>query len=128
MKIQKYTLIFYVACFFLFSIPAFFFPDWFAFQLGYKFNRQGALMEFMGAYGGLILGIGIYLIYCLKNNIKAGLVCVLAVIASLFMGRAIGYAVEQEINNIQVTFLVIELITMFLISGLLYFGSIQREA
>jgi hypothetical protein len=128
MKIQQNILKFYVACFFVFSAPAFFLPAWFAAQLGYEFEHQGALMEFIAAYGGLIMGIGIYLIYCLKNQIQAGLVCILTVISSLFIGRVIGYAIEQEMNNIQATFLIIELITILLISGLLYSGHKLRYA
>ena len=125
MKIHQYTLNFYVGCFFLFSVPAFFFPEWFALTLGYQLDQRGALMEFVGAYGGLILGVGLYLIYCLKHNVKAGLVCVLTVIASLFGGRLVGYFMEQAINNVQMTFLVIELITIALVSGLLYFNEPQ---
>lgn len=69
-KIKKYTLQFYVGCFFVFSVPAFLFPDWFSTQLGYDLDGKGALMEFVGVYGGLILGVGIYLIFCNRHEIK----------------------------------------------------------
>ena len=95
MKVQKTTLTFYTACFFLFGIPALVIPEWFSQTLGYNLAANGALMEFIAAYGGLIIGVGIYLLYCLKTNIKTGLVAVLIVMGSLFIGRIIGYGVER---------------------------------
>jgi hypothetical protein len=127
MNVQKTTLSFYVACFFMFGIPALVLPEWFSEVLGYKLTLKGALMEFIAAYGGLILGIGIYLLYCLKTNIKSGLVAVLIIMGSLFLGRIIGYGIEREINNIQWAFLVIELITIALLSSILYAHSSHEK-
>lgn len=127
MEIQKITLIFYVCGFFLFGIPAFVVPEWFSEVLGYKLASKGALMEFIAAYGGLIIGVGIYLLYCLKTNVISGLVAVLFVMGSLFLGRIIGYGVEREINDIQLVFLVIEFITITLLSSLLYVNSNRRK-
>lgn len=127
MNVQKTTLSFYVACFFMFGIPALVLPEWFSEVLGYKLTLKGALMEFIAAYGGLILGIGIYLLYCLKTNIKSGLVAVLIIMGSLFLGRIIGYGIEREINNIQWVFLVIELITIALLSSILYAHSSHEK-
>ena len=127
MKVQKTTLSFYVACFFLFGIPAIVVPEWFSEVLGYKLASKGALMEFIAAYGGLIIGVGIYLLYCLKTNIQSGLVAVLIVMGSLFLGRIIGYGVERELNDIQLVFLVIELITIVLLSSILYAHSSHRK-
>ncbi len=128
MKVQKYTLMFYVACFVGFSIPALIAPEMFASLLGYELARDGALMEFVGAYGGLIAGVGAYLVYCLRHNVKAGLICVLAVIAALFIGRLMGYGLEGEMNTVQGVFLVIELITIALVSYVLYLAKQQHFA
>ncbi|MBV1920568.1 MAG: hypothetical protein KUG73_07780 [Pseudomonadales bacterium] len=84
-------------------------------------------MEFIAAYGGLIIGVGIYLLYCLKTNVISGLVAVFFVMGSLFTGRIIGYCVEGEINDIQLVFLVIEFITIALLSSLLYVDSSRRK-
>jgi hypothetical protein len=120
MKVQKTTLIFYIAGFFIFGIPAIVVPEWFSQALGYNLTLKGSLMEFIAAYGGLIIGVGIYLLYCLKTNIKSGLVAVLIVMGSLFLGRIIGYGIEREINQVQLVFLGIEIFTIVLLSSILY--------
>lgn len=127
MNFLKITLTFYAVCFFLFGIPAIVAPEWFSETLGYKLASKGALMEFIAAYGGLIIGIGIYLIYCLKTNVISGLVAVLIVMGSLFLGRVIGYGVESEISNVQVIFLIIELTTISLLSCILYSYSNRQK-
>ncbi|OUS26451.1 hypothetical protein A9Q99_18115 [Gammaproteobacteria bacterium 45_16_T64] len=122
MKIQRVVLIAYIGCFFAFGAPAIFFPQWFANLLGFTLSAKGALMEFIAAYGGLIIGIGIYLIYCLRNNIRSGLFAVLTIVGSLMIGRIAGYFVEQAVSDVQVFFLTIELMTIILVSSLLFTG------
>ena len=115
----KNTLLFYIACFVSFGIPGLLLPTEFAELLGYALDANGSVMEFTGAYGGLILGIAAYLIYCLKHQINAGLIAVLAVIGGLFIGRLYGLAIDEKLNSIQITFLTIEAITIVLISFVL---------
>ena len=123
MKAQKFTLVFYIVCFFLFALPAILAPHWFATILGYDLNLKGSLMEFVAAYGGLIIGVGSYLIYCLNKDLRGGVIAILIVMGSLFVGRVVGYGIEQEISGIQQFFLIIELITLVLVSSVLYFSS-----
>ena len=127
MKVQKTTLTFYIVGFFVFGIPAVVVPEWFSQTLGYNLTTKGSLMEFIAAYGGLIIGVGIYLLYCLKTNIKSGLVAVLIVMSSLFLGRIIGYGVEREINQVQLAFLGLELFTIVLLSSILYINVSRQQ-
>lgn len=119
MKIERITLIFYVICCLVFSIPGLFFSEWFSQILGYDTSLPGSKMEFVAAYGGLIFGIALFLAYCIKVNVLMGLSAVLLIIGSLLVGRVFGYFTESGINNVQIGFLVIESITVAYISVLL---------
>ena len=116
MSFGKMVVLLYVVAFFGFSVPAFFYPAWFSGVLGYDFLSAGSYMEFMGAYGGLIFGVGVFLCYCLMNSIGTGLVAILSIVGCLFLGRVAGFAVEKETNIVQNSFLFIELLTIVLVA------------
>jgi len=119
MKTKTLILNTYAIIFILFSLPAFFMPEFFAEILHFNIDLPGAKMEFVAAYGGLILGIGIFLMICARENPHLGLIALLSVVGSLFMGRVIGYFLDVETTSVQNTFLVIEFLTILLILKLL---------
>lgn len=121
------VLAFYIACFVVFGVPGLFLPDMFSALLQYEFTTPVGRMEFVAAYGGLILGIGLYLLYCLKTNVKAGLVAVFVIVGSLFLGRLIGYQMNGEINGLQTFFLAIESVTVIVVGLTLAKGKYSKQ-
>ena len=121
MNLERITLIFYIGCFIFFAVPAFFLPEWFAGLLGYEISSKGSKMEFVAAYGGLILGVGFFLFYCLYKNIIIGLFSVLIIVGTLLFGRVVGYIIEGSVNNVQLFFLTIELGTVIFLAYVLYY-------
>jgi hypothetical protein len=119
MKIEKSVLIFYIFCFFLFGFPGLIFPEKFSALLQYQFTNPIAKTEFMAAYGGLIIGIGIYLLYCLKTHVRSGLVCVFIVAASLLLGRVTGYMTGGGLDQIQGMFMTIEVVSLLIVGTIL---------
>ena len=119
MNIEKSILTLYILCFIGFGFPGVLLPDQFAALLQYKFITPAGKTEFVAAYGGLIIGIGLYLIYCLKTNVRGGLVCVAITLASLFVGRVIGLFTGGDFDDIQLTFLTLELVSLLLIGFVL---------
>lgn len=119
MKLQKQVLSFYTVVFMVFAAPALAAPEWFAHLLKYDISQAGATMEFIAAYGGLLLGIGLFLIYCLKNDVRLGLIAVMLTVGGLFAARVFGIFFDEGINTIQSTFLVLETLTLMLVGVLL---------
>ena len=104
--------------FIIFSLPAFFAPQQFAEILQFNIDLPGAKMEFVAAYGGLILGVGAFLMICIRENPRLGLLAILCTVGSLMVGRIIGFVLDQDTTWVQNTFLVIELMTVLLVSML----------
>jgi hypothetical protein len=119
MKIEKSVLTFYIFCFFLFGFPGLIYPEKFSALLQYQFTNPIAKTEFMAAYGGLILGIGTYLLYCLKTHVRSGLVCVFIVVASLLLGRVTGYMTGGGLDQIQGMFMTIEVVSVLIVGTIL---------
>jgi hypothetical protein len=128
MRIEKSILTLYILCFIGFGLPGIFMPDQFAVLLQYTFINPAGKTEFVAAYGGLIIGIGFYLIYCLKTNVRAGLMCVAIIITSLFLGRIIGFSMGGGVDNIQLTFFTLELITILLVGIVLTKCELCKES
>ena len=90
-------------------------PELFAEVLHFNIDLPGAKMEFVAAYGGLILGIGVFLMICARENPHFGMVALLIMIGSLFMGRIVGYFLDDGTTVVQNSFLIIEFLTVLLI-------------
>lgn len=119
MKIETLILKIYATIFVIFALPAFFIPQSFAEILQFNIDLPGAKMEFVAAYGGLILGIGVFLMICIRENPRLGLLAILSVIGTLFIGRVMGYFISYETTLVQNIFLVIEFLTVLLTLKLL---------
>lgn len=119
MKTETLILRMYAIVFIIFSLPAFFIPQQFAEILQFNIDLPGAKMEFVAAYGGLILGVGVFLIICARENPRLGLLAILFTVGSLMVGRIIGFSLTQETTWVQNTFLIIELLTVLLVLTLL---------
>jgi len=76
-------------------------------------------MEFMATYGGLFIGLGVFMFYCIKSNVQLGFVCVLLTMGSMLLARTFGLFSFDQGNTIQYVYLAGELFTVFLIGFIL---------
>ena len=127
MKNETLILNIYAFIFVLFAMPAFFIPEAFAAILQYSIDLPGAKMEFIAAYGGLILGVGIFLMICVREHTRLGLIAILSVIGSLFIGRVIGFLLDHGTSGVQNTFLFIEFLTILLMLKLLRSPKLKKQ-
>lgn len=119
MELERKLLALCACVFFGFGLVAFFIAEPFAQQLSYDLSRTGATMEFMAAYGGLMFGIGAFLLLCLKQHTRLGLWAVLLTISGLFVGRLIGFIFDDGTTVLQNCFLVFELTAIVIITAVL---------
>lgn len=75
-------------------------------------------MEFMANFGGIFFGLGVFLFYCLKNNIQLGLLCLLVVMTGKVLARIIGFTTYEDSSDILYVYFFAELFTLVL-AGLL---------
>ncbi|MDX1451920.1 MAG: DUF4345 family protein [Oleiphilaceae bacterium] len=113
----KCLLILYIVSFVFFGLVALVAPDTSANLMNFSFTGPGARMEFMAAYGGLMLGIAGYLFYCLNTSIRSGLVAVITIVGTLLAGRILGVFFDEGITSIQTFFFTIEGLTMVLVGS-----------
>jgi len=125
MKFQKWVLTYYAVLFTLFGITGFLFPEQTSQLIHYEFKNNIAKMEFSSTYGGLFIGIGLFMFYCLKTNIHTGLICVLVTMGTMFITRTFAYLTYNEIDLIQYIYLSGELFTLFLIAYLIAFKPLR---
>lgn len=85
--------------------PVFFFTLFTDGQL----TTPSAIIDVRATYGGLGLGLGIWLITCAKRNIRLGLVGSLIVLAAIVIGRITGIALSGHANTFMYVFLAAEL-------------------
>ncbi|WP_250657520.1 DUF4345 family protein [Alkalimarinus coralli] len=119
MKTETLVVKCYAVISVLFALPAFLMPELFAQILKYNIDLPAAKMEFVAAYGGLILGLGVFLMVCAKENVRLGLIAILCIVGTLFVGRVIGYLLDVESTPVQNSFLLIEFLTVLFMVKLL---------
>lgn len=101
----------------LFSLPAFFATEFFAEVLRFSLSQPGAKMEFIAAYGGLILGAGVFLAFIAKENARIGLLAILFLVGGLFVGRLTGMLFDEGVTEVQVAFLILEFLTLLIVGS-----------
>ena len=119
MKIRKLILGYYAVLFVAFGILGLVMPSMVSTLIHYDINSPGATMEFMATYGGLFLGVGGFMFYCIKSNTQTGLVCVLLTMGSMLISRVIGFASYGGADYIQYIYLSGELFTVVLVGFML---------
>jgi hypothetical protein len=77
---------------------------------GGQFTTPSAVTDVRATYGGLALGLGIWLVICSKQHIHLGLVGSFAVLASIIVGRVTGIAVDGGANIFMYIFLAAEVL------------------
>lgn len=107
----------YAVLFALFSLPAFFATEFFAETLRFSLSQPGAKMEFIAAYGGLILGAGLFLAVIAKEHTRTGLLAILFLAGGLFVGRLEGMVFDTGTTDVQITFLILEFLTLLIVGS-----------
>ena len=77
---------------------------------GGHFTTPSAIIDVRATYGGLALGLGIWLVICTKQNVRLGLVGSFAILASLIIGRVTGIALDGSANIFMQIFLAAEVL------------------
>ncbi len=127
MKIRKFVLGYYAILFLFFGIAGLVLPDLVTNLIHYNVQSPGAKMEFMATYGGLFIGFGVFMFYCLKSNIEIGLVSVLLTMGAMLLARLVGYFSFGGADVIQYVYLAGELFTVLLVAFLLIKPNSQSE-
>ena len=119
MKMRKFVLGYYAVLFIIFGILGLVAPLMVSGLLHYDISIPGATMEFMATYGGLFLGVGGFMLYCVKSNVQDGLVCVLLTMGAMLISRVVGFGLYGGADFIQYIYLAGEFFTVILIGLLL---------
>ena len=73
-------------------------------------SLSSAVIDVRATYGGLGLGVGVWLLLCFKDNVRLGLLGSLVVLASIILGRTIGLIVDGNPNIFMFVFLGAEMV------------------
>ena len=73
-------------------------------------SLPSAVIDVRATYGGLGLGVGVWLLLCFKDNVRLGLLGSLVVLASIILGRTIGLIVDGNPNIFMFVFLGAEMV------------------
>ncbi len=119
MNIRKLILGYYAVLFIAFGILGLAMPLMVSSLVHYDISSPGATMEFMATYGGVFLGVGGFMFYCIKSNTQIGLVCVLLTMGAMLISRIIGFGLHGGADYIQYIYLAGELFTVVLVGFIL---------
>jgi len=128
MRIGKFILGCYGLLFVVFGLVGFLLPDQVTPLIEYGLNSSVAKMEFMATYGGLFIGLGVFMFYCIKQNVQIGLVSVIFTMGAMLLARLIGYFSFGGGNAVQYIYLAGELITVILVGYILFRFSHEFKA
>lgn len=120
MKIKQLILGFYAFLFIGFGLAALSLPIPMSAMLKIQLQAPVAHIEFMATYSGLFIGLGFFMLFCLKNNHEIGLISVLFTMGTMLISRVSGVFIYGGADMIQGIYLVGELFTLILIGSLFY--------
>lgn len=120
MKVRIYILGYYAVLFLIFGVAGLIAPETIAGLVHYDLQSSIAQMEFMATYGGLFIGLGTFMFYCIKSNVQLGFVCVLLTMGSMLLARTVGLFSFGQGNTIQYIYLAGELFTVLLVGFILF--------
>jgi hypothetical protein len=99
MNFQINLLRFAAIVFDLFGLACFFLPQQMVGLIGYQLTQPSAIGEVRATYGGLSIGIAIFLWLCANpTHARLGLRLMLLVVAGLMIGRIVGIAIDGPPN------------------------------
>ncbi len=75
---------------------------------------SSAAIDVRSTYGGFSLGIGLFLLYCAKHNIRMGLIAAMLALMCIIAARLIGYVVDGTPTQFMHVFLGMEIVLLVL--------------
>lgn len=119
MKVRKFVLGCYAVLFIVYGILGVAIPSTVAALTHYDISSPVVTMEFMATYGGAFLGLGCFMLYCVKSNTQTGLVCVFLTMGAMLIARTVGFSLYGGADLIQHIYLAGELLTAVLVGFML---------
>lgn len=112
MNIKQITLFLSASIFLSVGLPFLFVPSIMSQQLSVSVSSVAALTEVRAMYGGLEVGLGLYLLLCLATTggTRSGLSLVLFVVAGLVAARVIAVASDQHLGLFALAILILEIL------------------
>lgn len=127
MTVNKLVLGYYALLFIAFGFTGLVQPELIADLVHLNFQSELGYLDFVAMYGGLFLGNGVFMLYCLKENIKLGLVNVLCTMGFMLAARSFQYVSTGEVDLVQIIYFSGEAFTVMLICLLLYIDNSKSE-
>jgi hypothetical protein len=89
-----------------------FFPVQVAAGIDISLPTPTAIIDFRATYGGFLLGLGLFFIYCLFNKtfLRVGLIVQAVSLGGFAFGRIVGLALDGTPKTILIYFLIAEII------------------
>lgn len=110
MKFAKGFLLINSVLFVFFGLSFIFAPSYFTHLFtGGAFTTSSAAIDVRATYGGLGVGLGVWLLLCVKEHIRLGILGCIVVLASIVLGRVVGLVLDESPNRIMYFFLVTEI-------------------
>ncbi len=82
--------------------------------MGGDFPTASAAIDGRADYGGFSLGMGLFLLYCTKVNVRLGLTASFIALLCIIPSRLIGYVLDGPPNQYMHIFLGIEIVLLVL--------------
>ena len=93
-----------------------FFPENVANGLGMALTTPTAIIDFRATYGGFLLSLGFFFVYCLFNKtfLRVGLILQAVSLSGFALGRIVGLVLDGMPKMILIYFLIAEIVGAFL--------------
>lgn len=77
---------------------------------GAQLTTASAIIDVRATYGGMALGLGIWLVVCARQDIRLGLIGAFAVLTSIVLTRLVGIVLDGGANGFMYAFLAAEVL------------------
>lgn len=125
-KLAKVILAFNMLLFMGFGIGGLLFPLLIADALSIGLDNNLARMEFLATYGGLFLGLSIFMLVCFVNDVRTGLYCIATTMGGMLFARLYGALQVEALSIVQSIYIVGELATFGLVVYVIFMTRSKR--
>lgn len=95
---------------------------------GAQLTTASAIIDVRATYGGMALGLGIWLVVCARQHIRLGLIGAFAVLTSIVLARLVGIVLDGGANGFMYAFLAAEVLFLLATSYALRVSSPHRSS
>jgi hypothetical protein len=101
MRVAKIYLIFMAVMSIVFGVIYLFNPSAMMAPMGFGTLAPSALTDARATYGGLQIGMGVFLLLCLNpERVRLGLLFTLVSVTAVAASRAVGFAIDGDIIDV----------------------------